>query len=116
MVPICFAFDGHAIVTVIDEKPKSGADPHRLGRVRDIVARPEVAVLVDRWDEDWDRLAWVRIDGIARVIEADDGGHDTAVSALRDRYPQYASMDLERAPVIAVRPTRVVAWGDLRVP
>ena len=115
IVPICFAIDAYTIVSVIDDKPKVGADPHRLGRVRDIAERPHVSVLVDRWDEDWSRLGWLRIDGEARLIEPGDSGHDTAIRALRDRYAPYRSMELDRAPVIAIRPDRVVAWGDLRV-
>jgi PPOX class probable F420-dependent enzyme len=115
VVPICFAIEAYRIVSVIDDKPKAGADPHRLGRVRDIAARPDVSVLVDRWDEDWSRLAWLRIDGEAHLIEAGESGHDSAIGVLRERYLPYRSMELERAPVIAIRPIRVVAWGDLRV-
>jgi hypothetical protein len=28
-----------------------------------------VSVIVDRWDEDWTRLAWLRVDGRAALIE-----------------------------------------------
>ncbi|MFN2483640.1 MAG: TIGR03668 family PPOX class F420-dependent oxidoreductase [Candidatus Limnocylindria bacterium] len=115
VVPICFAIDAYAIVSVIDDKPKAGADPHRLGRVRDIAVHPDVSVLVDRWDEDWTRLAWLRIDGVARLVEPGEQGHERAVAALRERYAAYRPMKLDRAPVISVRPIRVVAWGDLRV-
>ena len=71
------------------------ADPLQLGRVRDLLARPAVSLLIDRWDEDWRRLAWVRLDGSARVLgptrpdAADAAEHELAVAGLRARYPQY---------------------------
>jgi PPOX class probable F420-dependent enzyme len=114
LVPVCFAVleggDGLRFVTPLDEKPKRSGDPRELARVRDILARPEVALLFDRWDEDWSRLAWVRIHGRARLVEPSDGEHAPALAALRARYPQYVAQDLERLPVILIEPTRVVSW------
>ena len=115
LVPVCFALDGEALVTAIDEKPKASPDPRRLGRVRDILERPAVSLLVDRWESDWSRLAWMRIDGNARLVEPDAPGHDSAVSALRERYAPYRSMALERLPIISIEPRHVVGWGDLGV-
>ena len=100
-------------MTPIDEKPKASEDPRRLGRVRDILERPAVSMLVDRWDGDWSRLAWLRIDGPARVVEPETPGHAEALRELRLRYVPYRSMALERLPVIFIEPTRVVSWGDL---
>ncbi len=64
LVPICFVLDpgSDLLFTPLDDKPKRTADPRRLARVRDIAERPAVGVLVDRWDEDWSRLAWGRRD------------------------------------------------------
>jgi hypothetical protein len=33
--------------------------------VRDILARLRAALLADRWDDDWSRLAWLRLEGDA---------------------------------------------------
>jgi PPOX class probable F420-dependent enzyme len=67
LVPITFAVahDGDAMVlySPLDEKPQKVGDVRQLARVRDILARPRVAVLVDRWREDWAELAWMRLDG-----------------------------------------------------
>src|SRR3954468_23672748 len=69
LVPICFVVGaddrmGRALVyTPIDEKPKASPDPRRLARVRDLLILPAATLLVDRWDEDWSRLAWVRLYG-----------------------------------------------------
>jgi PPOX class probable F420-dependent enzyme len=116
LVPICYWLapdpdaSGHRVLySPLDEKPKS-ADPHRLARVRDIEARPRVGLLVDRWDEDWDKLGWLRVDGTAAIIEADGESAAAAIAGLRDRYPQYRNQDLEHRPLIRVAVDRVVRW------
>jgi PPOX class probable F420-dependent enzyme len=116
-VPIAYAFvddgDGLVLYSAIDDKPKSVADPHALARVRDIGTRAGVAVLVDRWDEDWSRLAWVRLEGKASVLEPTNpvgAEHSRAVGLLRARYPQYAMHKLEARPVIRIEVERVSGW------
>jgi len=117
LVPICYSLDpaGPILYTPLDDKPKRSADPLALARVRDIEADPAVTVLVDRWDEDWSRLAWLRIEGRAALVTptGDPGNHASAVAALRSRYPQYASHRLEARPLIRIEIERVVDWGPL---
>jgi PPOX class probable F420-dependent enzyme len=115
LVPICFVLDGHALFTPIDEKPKNATDPRQLARIRDIERRADVTVLVDRWDEDWQNLAWLRIDGRASLAE-DPADRARAIAALRAKYPQYAAHDLERRPLIRMGIERVRSWGDLSDP
>jgi coenzyme F420-0:L-glutamate ligase / coenzyme F420-1:gamma-L-glutamate ligase len=110
VVPICFVLvQGTTLYSVLDQKPKS-VPPERLRRVRNLLARPDVQVVVDRYDEDWSRLAYVQLRGRARLLT---GGpeHEDAVRRLRDKYGQYWSMDIEERPVIAIDLTDVVAWG-----
>lgn len=111
VVPVCFVLAGAALYTSIDEKPKAGA-PARLKRLRNIAENPEVALVADRYDEDWTRLAWVMLRGRAEIL-TDGAEHGEAQALLRARYPQYASMRLEGLPVIALRIARVTTWGDL---
>jgi PPOX class probable F420-dependent enzyme len=116
-VPCAFAFafaaDRLAVYSALDEKPKSVADPRDLARVRDIVARPRVTLLVDRWSEDWTQLAWLRLEGTATLLvptDTADPEHALAVSLLRARYLQYATHELETRPVIRIAIERVSAW------
>jgi PPOX class probable F420-dependent enzyme len=120
LVPICFvAMERPRLVVYspIDEKPKRVPDAHDLARVRDILERPEVALLVDRWSEDWGRLGWLRLRGMADLVEPDDAAasdeHRTAVAALRRKYPQYASHDLEERPLIRIAVEGSRSWGNL---
>ena len=121
-VPICFAVlegpDGAILYSPLDEKPKRGSDPHQLARVRDLMVHPQVSLLADRWDEDWTRLAWLRIDATASVVEPGEPEHEQAIAALRVRYRQYRTQRLEVCPLIRLEPTRTVWWSgaDRRAP
>ena len=111
VVPVCYALIGDDLYVTIDEKPKrSGV--RAMKRLRNIDENPVVAVVVDRYEEDWTRLAWVMLRGRAEILDAGDE-HDRAQSALRERYPQYRAMRLEPLPVIAMRIDRVNSWGAL---
>jgi PPOX class probable F420-dependent enzyme len=118
LVPICFAIHPTAAIlySALDDKPKRTGDPHRLARVLDLIADSRVSVLVDRWDESWTRLAWLRCLGRAALMEPegeDLAEHDLAVRALRDRYVQYADQALEARPILRIAIERTTSWGDL---
>jgi PPOX class probable F420-dependent enzyme len=115
LVPVCYvvAADRPLVYTPLDEKPKRSQDPLALARVRDIGADPRVTLLVDRWDEDWARLAWLRLEGRADLFRPSDPTHPRVVAALRARYPQYERQRLEDRPMIRVAVERVVRWSPV---
>src|SRR5687768_7014025 len=82
LVPVCYAFIEKRFVFAIDEKPKSGAP---LARIRNIEHERRVSLLLDRYDEDWTQLAWIRIDGEAAVMNQGEQWPE-ALTALRARY------------------------------
>ena len=106
-VPVCFVFLNGCLYTPVDEKPKSGK---RLRRLRNIEANPQVALVFDRYEDDWERLAWVLIRGKASLV-TDMGEKASAVAALRSKYEQYESMALEKLPLIRVSPEHAASWG-----
>jgi PPOX class probable F420-dependent enzyme len=118
LVPCCFAMgieDGSIVIdTPIDAKPKTSTDPMRLARVRDIRRDPRVTLLLDHWDEEWTRLAWLRVEATARLLlpwaPRDADAHRSALTALRGRYPQYREQRLEGLPVIRMTPTHISGW------
>ncbi len=110
--PICFALDGTDLVTPVDEKPQRGG-PEDLRRLHDVAENPRVAVVVDHYAEDWSRLGWVEVLGTATRLGPDDDGHDSAVTALREKYEQYGRHDLASRPVLRVDPGTVRSWGTL---
>lgn len=111
-VPLCFWFDGARLYFAIDEKPKRGR-AMALGRMRNIAANPNVALVVDHYEEHWSNLAYVLIRGRAGVVD-DREEYLLALRSLRDKYPQYRAMALssENNPVVRIDPTRVHVWGE----
>ena len=111
VIPIVFACDGTRLYSPLDEKPKR-VGPHELKRARNILANPRVAVVVDDYDEDWTRLAWVLITGTAEILEGGES-HFKGARLLRDKYLQHYDDSLERRPIIVVTPTRIASWGAI---
>jgi PPOX class probable F420-dependent enzyme len=111
VIPICFAFDGKEFFSPIDEKPKQ-LSPQRLKRLRNIEENSQVSLVIDRYDENWRKLAYILISGQARILLTGKK-HRRAVSLLRRKYRQYHSMVIEERPMIAIRPLGVKAWGSL---
>ena len=113
VVPVCYALADDSLYFTIDEKPKRGGGA-RLKRLSNIAENPHVALVVDRYDEDWSRLGWVMVQGRAEVLETGDE-HDRAQTRLRARYRQLRGMRIEHLPVVAIRIRRTIGWGNLSV-
>lgn len=113
-VPVTFAAatGPDRLVTAVDHKPKSTP---RLRRLAHIAAHPEVCLLADAYDEDWDRLWWSRADGDARILApgaadpAERQAYDASVALLREKYPQYRDRP-PAGPVITVTVRRWSGW------
>lgn len=106
VLPVTYARCGEALWSAVDDKPKrrTGED---LARVRWLRADPRAALTVDRYADDWSRLAWVQVLGEITVLDA--AGQDDALAALAARYPAYAER-APRGPLLRLRPRRVLCW------
>ena len=96
LVPVVFARAGGRLWTPVDAKPKRDGE---LARVRHLRREPRAALLLDAYDEDWQRLWWLRIDGRAEIVE---GAVPPVVAALRAKYPQYESLPVLREPATSI--------------
>jgi PPOX class probable F420-dependent enzyme len=112
-VPVCFVVRADTLYVTIDEKPKRKPGT-MLKRLKNIAENPAVAVVIDRYDEDWSKLGWVMLHGRAEIL-SQGTEHDDAQLLLRARYPQLEAMQIAERPVIAVRIERASAWGNLSV-
>ena len=106
VLPITFAVAGGAFVTAVDYKPKV-VPAARLARVRWLRARPQAALTVDHYEEDWSRLAWVQALGTVSIRDAADA--PDALAALAERYPHYRDRP-PGGPVFELAPDRLVWW------
>ena len=111
VVPICFVLEAGIIYTAIDAKPKR-VEARRLRRVRNILENPNVALVFDRYVEDWGRIGYVLVTGKGNLIENEDE-RSMAEESLREKYPQYHELLPAGCPVIRVEPSHVVSWGNL---
>jgi PPOX class probable F420-dependent enzyme len=102
VLPICFALEGDTLYTAVDEKPKR---TRRLARLADIERDPRVEVVIDRYDDDWSRLWWVRLRGRARVVEQDE----RALELLRGKYSQYRD-EPPQGPFIVIEINERAEW------
>ena len=109
VVPICYAFDGDALFSAIDAKPKT--ETHGLKRLKNIRDNAKVSVVIDRYDEDWTRLRYVIIQGQARIV-TEGSAFSRGADLLLAKYPQYRAMGLDREAglMIVVDPAKVTDW------
>ena len=101
VLPVTFAVFEDAVWSAIDQKPKRTAEPARVRRLR---RRAEAALLVDRYDEDWSRLAWVQLRGSVSVEPV-----GPALDALVARYPQYRDAR-PPGPLLRLAAARCSCW------
>jgi PPOX class probable F420-dependent enzyme len=111
VVPIVFVWQEPVLYTPLDRKPKRDDDWHALRRVRNIETNGRVAVVVDRYEEDWSRLAWVLVEGVATILE---GGpeRDAAAALLTEKYAQYETLSLTRRPIVRVQVEHSAEWSS----
>jgi PPOX class probable F420-dependent enzyme len=110
-LPICYVVAGDMIYSPTDAKPKR-VPVQRLKRLQNIRNHPQVALVIDDYDEDWTQLSYVLLHGTAEII-TDGPAFEQALVALRAKYPQYRAMPIQDNPMIAVHLTRVVSWGAI---
>jgi PPOX class probable F420-dependent enzyme len=101
VLPVTFAVWEGAVWSAIDRKPKRSPEPARVRRLR---RRPEAALLVDRYDDDWTRLAWLELRGSVSIEPL-----GPALDALAARYPQYVD-ERPQGPLLRLAPERFACW------
>ena len=112
VVPICFAYRSGVFYTAVDLKPKR-VPVKDLARVRNIRTTRQVALVLDEYRENWNRLWYVLVRGKARLIpESARKERAKAIRQLRAKYAQYAAGILpDNAPIIRITPERIAVWG-----
>ncbi len=103
LVPCTFVAYGDNFAIGIDNKPKVSA---HLKRLRNITGNANVSAIVDHYDDDWQRLWWVRADGEASIL-TNGGEYQRLWDLLRARYRQYEGQTLN-GPIIV---TKVAVWS-----
>jgi PPOX class probable F420-dependent enzyme len=129
IIPVVFAFDGEKYYIPVDEKPKI-TKPDQLRRIKNIKANPAVALLIDEYDEDWNKLLFIMIQGKASILgkrrennkeeteDPQDSGDDgdkllnNAHKLLFMKYPQYQHIAIGKLCIV-IHPQKTIFWGML---
>jgi PPOX class probable F420-dependent enzyme len=104
VLPVTFAVWEGAVWSAIDRKRKRAAEPARVRRLR---RRPVAALLVDRYEDDWARLAWVELRGTVSVLEIAQA--PAALEALESKYVQYRD-ETPPGPLVRLAVENVAVW------
>lgn len=105
LIPFCFAVDGNTLYSGVDQKPKR---TKRLKRLDNIRRDPRVMVLVDHYEDDWEKAWWVRLRGTAQVLDPEEGVRGRQM--LIDKYPQYVE-DPPDDEVVAIEIEEWLGWS-----
>jgi PPOX class probable F420-dependent enzyme len=112
IVPVVFVFDNNYYYIPIDKKRKKQA-PEKLKRVRNIQENPNVALLIDEYNEDWRQLAFVMIQGKASLLkqekEQDNNNQQLKKvhKLLYQKYSQYKDIGIGQY-CIKIHPQRAI--------
>ena len=106
VLPVTYAVHAGARWSAVDDKPKRRAG-EELARVRFLRRDPRAALTVDRYADDWARLAWVQVLGRVAIVAAADA--PAALAALAGKYPQYRERP-PAGPLLSLEPERVLRW------
>ena len=117
IVPVVFVFDDNYYYIPIDKKKKKHA-PEKLKRVRNIQENPNVALLIDEYNEDWRELVFVMIQGKANVLKQEKEQYNNNNQQLEkvhkllyQKYSQYQDIGIGQY-CIKIHPQKVVFWSN----
>jgi PPOX class probable F420-dependent enzyme len=117
LIPVVFVIDNGCYFIPIDEKAKR-SKPENLKRVKNIQQNPNVALLIDEYNEDWRKLYFIMIQGKASIIgdkESDKNELallEKAHKLLSGKYVQYQEIGIGEY-VIMIVPQKVVTWKNV---
>ncbi|MCZ6501524.1 MAG: hypothetical protein O6945_03305, partial [Gammaproteobacteria bacterium] len=119
-IPIVFTWHAGCFWSPIDGKPKQKVQPTR---VQNAIANPVASLLIDKYDDDWTQLWWIRADLEITVVQLDEADTETlkivrqVKTKLEEKYLQYGSTPVLREPatILAMRPTALTSWCSAEV-
>jgi PPOX class probable F420-dependent enzyme len=106
VLPVTFVYSDGFLFSAVDQKPKR-VEGAGLARVRYLRRRPQAAVTVDHYEDDWTKLAWVQVLGAVDVLEADE--NPMALEALQTKYEPYRQ-ERPLGPLLRLAPERALWW------
>jgi len=101
LIPVCPVFDGESTVYVDIGDRSASAEGART--------RGQVAVLIDHYEDDWTKLKAVLLHCRAEIVSGEE--QDRAWNMIREKFPQYSSVDWNPRLTLALRIQDWRQWG-----
>lgn len=119
LVPVVFVYDGEHYYIPIDKKTKQKpSEPEKLKRVKNIQANPNIALLIDEYNEDWTKLYFVMVQGRALLISNKKEERENellllekAHKLLSEKYHHYQKIGIGEY-VIMIYPQKIITWKN----
>lgn len=100
VIPVCPVFDGETLYVDVGERSATASGVRDSGRV---------TVLIDEYDDDWSRLKAMLLRCHARPL--DGAEQDDAWTRIREKFPQYSSVNWEPRLTLALEVRDWREWG-----
>ena len=111
VVPVVFVFHNGSFYIPLDAKTKN-VNPRKLKRVKNIEKNPNVTLLLDEYQSNWNKLYFLMIHGKATIIEQQKSKLIKKVHKLLiSKYSQYKKIGIGNS-CIKIRPRRAIFWKN----
>jgi PPOX class probable F420-dependent enzyme len=117
LISVVFVYDNDYYFIPIDQKSKR-SKPENLKRVKNIQQNPNVALLIDEYNEDWRKLYFIMIQGKASIIGGKELEQNEQVllqkahKMLSGKYVQYQEIGIGHY-IIMIVPQKVITWKNV---
>lgn len=100
VIPVCPVFDGETVYVDVGERSATAEGVSENGLV---------TALFDEYYDDWSKLRAVLLRCRARPVEGDE--KERAWRMIREKYPQYTTVDWNPRLTLALEPYDWRQWG-----
>ncbi|HXX97336.1 MAG TPA: TIGR03668 family PPOX class F420-dependent oxidoreductase [Candidatus Bathyarchaeia archaeon] len=117
LIPVVFVYDDDYYFIPIDQKSKR-SKPENLKRIKNIQQNPNVALLIDEYNEEWRKLYFIMIQGKASILGGKESDQnevallEKAHELLSGKYVQYQQIGIGEY-VIMIVPQKVITWKNV---
>ena len=112
MAPVCFVLEGQTVFLAKDDFPE-GISLLREQQMDALAGNPNMALMVDHWEENLNRIGVVLMRGMGEVLPGPGLEQRRVLSLFRDKYAQYRGINMKDDPVIRMDLFSLRHWGDL---
>jgi len=112
MAPYSFFLEGQSLFLMPDDFPLN-IYLLRETQMDSLNANPNMAVLIDHWEENLNKTGVVLLRGVGEVLPAPGLEQRRVLGLIRDKYAQYRGVNLKDQPIIKMDVLSIRHWGEM---